>query len=157
MPSPAKRETSGMSRAPSLLNTPGPVCQEGLAYAPVQAVDVDVAQLLGPPLPAVRSTPGLALWSLVILDAVQLLASPVFAQVSFQVISGMYDLAEFIAVVGGGEVIDGGFQYLAQLLTSLKSVPPTATLKGVEALPLTAKPCCAAVSVLESSHPADPL
>src|SRR6267142_316183 len=41
--------------------------------------------------------------------------------------------------------------------TSSKSVPPTAILNGVDAIPFTASPCVAAVAVLKSSHPADPL
>src|SRR5260370_23272402 len=40
--------------------------------------------------------------------------------------------------------------------TSSKSVPPTATLNGVEANPLTASPSVAAASVLKLSHPAAP-
>ena len=41
--------------------------------------------------------------------------------------------------------------------TSSKSVPPTAMLNGVDAIPLTASPPAAAVAVLKSSHPAVPL
>jgi poly-beta-hydroxyalkanoate depolymerase len=77
-------------------------------------------------------------------------ATPERAQESFHVISGMYDKAEDSVV--GLFVLD---QYVDQLLTSLKSVPPTATLNGVEAVPLTAKPCWAAVSPL--SHASEPL
>src|SRR3979490_108785 len=40
--------------------------------------------------------------------------------------------------------------------TSSKSVPPTATLNGVDAIPLTAKPDVAAVAVAKRSHPAEP-
>src|SRR4029077_4141671 len=40
--------------------------------------------------------------------------------------------------------------------TSSKSVPPTAMLKGVEAIPLTAIPCVAGDGELKSSQPAVP-
>ena len=60
------------------------------------------------------------------------------AQVSFHVLSGMYDFAEAWVV----ELLVV-LQYCDQVVASLKSVPPTATLKGVEASPLTAKPNCA--------------
>jgi hypothetical protein len=112
------------------------------------AVLVDVTQLLAPPLPAARSTPaGVSLPA----DA-QLLATPVRAQESFHVVSGMYDRAEDSVVELF--VVD---QYVDQLLDSLKSVPPTATLNGVEAVPLTAKPYSAAVSEAVTSHTAEPL
>src|SRR5229473_1300024 len=41
--------------------------------------------------------------------------------------------------------------------TSSKSVPPTAILNGVDAIPFTARPCVAVVCVLKLSQPADPL
>src|SRR5208337_4909010 len=137
-----------MSRTVST-GTPGPVCHAGLGIPPVHSISfddttIDVAQLLGPPPPALRSKPLLA------TPDAQPATFPLFAQESFQVISGMYDLAEdcpepFVM-----------FQYRAALLKSLKSVPPTATLNGVVAVPSTYKPFRAAVSVVGSSHPAEP-
>jgi hypothetical protein len=101
---------------------------------------IDWAQLLAPPLPATRSIPaGVS----VPADA-QSLATPERAQESFQAISGMYEAAE--ASVVALLTLD---QYVDQLLTSLKSVPPIATLNGVEANPLTAKPYSAADSYSE--------
>jgi hypothetical protein len=100
---------------------------------------VDVAQLLGPPPPAARSEPSPAGTS----DA-QPATFPVFAQESFQVISGMYDLAESSALGLLGVELFVVDQYVDQLLRSLKSVPPTATLNGVEASPSTARPEIAA-------------
>src|SRR5262245_60489658 len=84
---PANSDTSGRSRAPSL-GTPGPVCQAGLAYPPRHAPALlGEAQLLGPPPAASRSTPSL-------LADLQPFSRPDAAQDSFQVVSGMYDLAE---------------------------------------------------------------
>src|SRR6267378_8461536 len=48
------------------------------------------------------------------------------------------------------------FQKVACVPTSSKSVPPTATLNGVDAIPLTAKPPVADVAVVKSSQPAEP-
>src|SRR5216683_6373699 len=53
-------------------------------------------------------------------------------QLSFQTFSGMYDLAD-PPVVGSLEV----FQYVLEFAESLNCVPPTATVKGVEASRLT--------------------
>jgi len=105
-----------MSRALSL-GTPVPVCQEGLAYAPVQKPKpVDEAQLLGPPPEATRSVPSVA-------TVGQPFNCPDCAQESFHVVSGIYDLAEACVVEAFV-----AFQYCDGLLTSSKSVPPTATL-----------------------------
>jgi hypothetical protein len=49
-----------------------------------------------------------------------------------------------------------GLKKLLCFPTSSKSVPPTATLKGVEAVPLTAIPLVATVAVLKSSQPSEP-
>ena len=38
------------------------------------------------------------------------------------------------------------FQYCEGFVNSLKSVPPTATLYGVDPVPLTARPCVAGCS-----------
>src|SRR5207248_11754687 len=76
--------------------------------------------------------------------------SPAAAQESFQVRSGMYDLAD-----DWDPVAFVVFQYCARFVASSKSVPPTATLKGVEARPLTARPNCAAPRNA-GSHPAEP-
>jgi hypothetical protein len=56
------------------------------------------------------------------------------AQFSFHGISGIY----FSADVPVAVLVE--LQYEVQLLISSKSVPPTATLNGVEANPLTARP-----------------
>jgi hypothetical protein len=58
-----------------------------------------------------------------------------FVQESLKAISGMYPFADACVP----DVFDV-LQYTVGLLRSLKSVPPTATLKGVEATPLTANP-----------------
>jgi len=58
-----------------------------------------------------------------------------FVQESFQVVSGMYDLAE--ASVVGSLGLAPVLKYVDSVPLSLKSVPPTATLKGVDAMPLT--------------------
>src|SRR5207249_3820354 len=84
-PLPAKSDTSGTSRAPSL-GTPFPVCHGGLGYPPLQVKleedTVEVTQLLGPPPPPTRSLPSSA-------TTMQPLSSPDRAQESFQVISGI--------------------------------------------------------------------
>src|SRR5215470_4591912 len=49
------------------------------------------------------------------------------------------------------------FQNVFWVPASSKSVPPTATLKGVEAVPLTAMPLVALDSLFGSSQPAEPL
>src|SRR6267143_334944 len=75
------------------------------------------------------------------------------AQESFHGISGMYPRADSLpGPFGAGGVI----QKFACVPTSSKSVPPTATLKGVDAKPLTARPRVAALAVLKLSHPAEP-
>src|SRR6266851_1388232 len=75
----------------------------------------------------------------------------VAAQESFQVVSGMYPRAD--------SRVPDAFVELQKLVcvpTSSKSVPPTAMLNGVEAIPLTARPPIAMVAVLKSSQPAEP-
>ena len=75
-------------------------------------------------------------------------------QESFHVVSGMYPLAETCVV---GSLLE--FQYVCGLKKSLKSVPPTATLNGVEAMPLTANPDCAGCGTNPRlrSQPGEPL
>src|SRR5580704_5341569 len=150
-----KSETSGMSRTPSL-GTPTRVCHEGFGQ-PAQVplitplvVAAPVAQPLGPPLPdpVVRksSSPSVLLqnpvepYGVVNPSAVERRA---LAQESFHGISGMYDFAEPNVVVF---VV---FQYVlfVPAKVSLKSVPPTATLNGVDANPLTPMPCVALASL----------
>src|SRR5579862_2490091 len=95
--------------------------------------------------------PGFCFSSLVIVVEVQL-ATPPLAQVSFHVISGMYPLAEAPLVF----VVFQKFKMLLEFW--LKSVPPTAVLNGVEASPLTAKPCVATSGLaVVGSQPAEPL
>src|SRR5215475_4684788 len=81
--------------------------------------------------------------------------NPFTAQESFHGISGMYPKAE----AGTGVVVTVFVvpQNVDCLPASSKSVPPTATLNGVEAVPLTAIPLDALDSELGSSHPAEPL
>src|SRR6266849_3437983 len=65
----------------------------------------------------------------------------------------MYPSADsFPGPFGAGGVM----QKFAWVPTTSKSVPPTATLSGLEAKPLTARPRVAALAVLKSSHPAEP-
>jgi hypothetical protein len=78
---------------------------------------------------------------------------PVPAQESFHVVSGMYPLAE--AGTGGAVEVFAAFQNVVWLFASSKSVPPMATLNGVDASPLTATPPDAALAGL--SQAADPL
>src|SRR5712692_3045315 len=105
-------------------------------------------QLLGPPLPAARSSP--------LLFTVLQLVNPFTAHESFQVVSGIYPFAD--AGTGAVLVVVVVCQNVPWLVTSSKSVPPTATLNGVDAVPLTEIPSVAAVSVPESpSHSAEPL
>src|SRR5690349_8536587 len=73
------------------------------------------------------------------------------SQLSFQATSGIYPFTEtplevFVLL-----------QKVASRPFSSNSVPPTAVLKDVEAMPLTAKPCVAGVGCTEKSHPAAPL
>src|SRR6516165_9749143 len=73
----------------------------------------------------------------------------------FQVVSGMYfnaELAVPLVVLQKPDVED--------VVVGSKSVPPTATLYGVDAIPLTATPSIAAFGLApdgSGSHPADPL
>jgi hypothetical protein len=148
-----KSETSGKSRTPSL-GTPTRVCQEGLAQPaqlPLTTPEVlaaPVAQPLGPPLPppvVLKSAPAVLLQNPLDPYGVSKpskLDRSAPAQESFQGISGMYDLADSKVVVF---VV---FQYvlLVPAKVSPKSVPPTATLYGVDAHPLTPMPCVAFVS-----------
>ena len=95
----AKRETSGMSRAPSL-GTPGADCQVGFAYPPEQlevSIPSDDVQLLLPPLPPLTRTPCTS-WELLQLasglpPAPRITKAP-FVQLPFHVVSGMYPIAE---------------------------------------------------------------
>src|SRR5713101_661409 len=83
-------------------------------------------------------------------------AVAVLAQESFHVVSGMYPNAD----AGTGGVVDvfAVVQKVAWLLASSKSVPPSATLNGVDANPLTASPCVAAFWFAgPGSQPAEPL
>src|SRR5258706_5424160 len=143
LPSPERRNQQEPSGTPpaGLI----PFSRLGFGYPALHTpLLLDVMQLLGPPLPATRSLPP--------LFTVEHVAGVVEAQESFQVVSGMYPLAD--ACPGVVFVV---FQYGAGLFLSSKSVPPTATLNGVEANPLTASPLTADVSVFGSSQPADPL
>src|SRR6267143_2026507 len=98
---------------------------------------------LGPPLPP---TMLLAVEQTVFRVALVAVA----AQESFQVISWIYPRADSLPVPFVG------LQKLDCVPTSSKSVPPTATLNGVEANPLTARPRVATVALVKSSHPAEP-
>src|SRR5215470_14447759 len=80
---------------------------------------------------------------------------PAVAHESFHGISGMYPFAE--AGTGAAVLVLVASQKVDWVPESSKSVPPTATLNGVEAVPLTAMPFVAFDSLLGSSHPADPL
>src|SRR5258707_11292271 len=102
--------------------------------------------LLGPPLPATILR--LALGDVTELHPVR----PAFAQESFHVISGIYPLADTCVEAPFVE-----FQNVDCMLAWSKSVPPIATLNGVDARPLTAMPPAADVAEFGSSHPADPL
>jgi len=89
--------------------------------------------------------------------------SPLVAHESFHGISGIYPFAE----AGTGAVVEVIVvsQNVDCVPASSKSVPPTATLNGVDAVPLTAIPwagfCAVAFYPADasegSSHPADPL
>src|SRR5712664_3879962 len=98
---------------------------------------------LGPPLPPIML---LAVEQTVLRVALVAVA----AQVSFQVISRIYPRADSLPT----PFVE--LQKVDCAPTSSKSVPPTATLNGVEANPLTARPSVAAVAVLKLSHPAEP-
>src|SRR5579862_8905252 len=74
------------------------------------------------------------------------------AQVPFQVISGMYDFAEANPVP-----LFVVFQKVEGFAASSKSVPPTATLKGVEAEPLICSPSVETLARTSGSQPAEPL
>src|SRR5260370_40167341 len=85
-------------------------------------------------------------------------AVAVLAQESFHVVSGMYPNAD----AGTGGVVDvfAVVQKVAWLLASSKSGPPSATLNGVDANPLTPSPCVAAFWFAgpgAGSQPAGPL
>src|SRR6266851_4508304 len=81
-------------------------------------------------------------------------AVAVAAQESFNGTSWMYPWADSLPV----PFVELQKPPLTCVPTSSKSVPPTATLKGVEANPLTARPPVATFGLgkLKSSHPADP-
>ena len=79
-------------------------------------------------------------------------SDPEAAQESFHVCSGIYDLTEAWVVV-----LFVVLQYADKLLKSLKSVPPKATLKGVEATPLTLKPLTATFAGFPWSQVSEPL
>src|SRR5512146_975510 len=106
--------------------TPFPLCQLGFAVPLRQPVLFIVEHVLGPPEPAHS-----CLFELVAHEPVVGEAPP--AQLSFQGISGIYDFAE--SQVPAILVL---LKYVDWLPTSLKSVPPTATLNGVDAIPFTA-------------------
>src|SRR6266403_3972701 len=77
---------------------------------------------------------------------------------SSQVVSGIYMSAD--ANVGPFVGLQNWFGGVTGCAVASKSVPPTATLKGVEAIPLTARPSTAALGLTplgSGSHPADPL
>src|SRR5262245_308667 len=78
---------------------------------------------------------------------------PNWAQLSLHGISGMYFKADVPVMLS---VVCLPYRY--QVLIWLKSVPPTETLNGVAASPLTANPCEAGMGgfALKSSHPAEP-
>jgi len=82
-------------------------------------------------------------------------ANPAEAQESFHGISGMYPFAE--AGTGAVVLVFVVLQKVDCVPESSKSVPPTATLNGVEAVPLTPIPCVALVTLFGSSQPAEPL
>src|SRR5215472_13777274 len=105
---------------------------------------------LGPPLPPTmfNRLAGLGFTQ----TELRLLLVAFAAQESFQGISGMYPSADSRVLVALVEP-----QKVVCLPASSKSVPPTATLNGVEAIPLTARPCTAVDCVVKSSQPAEPL
>src|SRR5580698_10223908 len=85
--------------------------------------------------------------------AVQLPRLPAMAVAAhelFQVDSGIYDFADSVAVPGVDQKAEGGVPFW-------KSVPPTATLNGVEANPLIDRPVVAKSFALPWSHTSDPL
>src|SRR6267143_1284358 len=130
----ANSETSGISRAPSAGVIP--FCHEGLAFT-----------ALAPPLPP-------RIFKVVLSAGLTQVAKDpavaVAAQESFQVLSGIYPSAD----VSSGPLLE--LQNCDCLPASSKSVPPTATLNGVEAAPLTPTPLLATVAVLKSSQPSEP-
>src|SRR6266436_4867143 len=108
-----------------------------------------MAQLLGPPLPAARSNP---CGSTALHAAGKLMAQ----SESSQVVYGIYVSAD--AKVGLFIALQNWFGGVTGCAVASKSVPPTATLKGVEAMPLTANPLTAAFGLTPvGSNPADPL
>src|SRR6266704_4367294 len=123
-----------------------PFCHAGFGYPETHApvVELVVAHVLGPPLPA-------AIPFAVAQTVFKVLLVAVAAQESFQGISGMYPSADSRPV----PLVE--LQKVVCLPASSKSVPPTATLNDVEAIPLTAKPPVATACVVKSSHPAEPL
>src|SRR5215472_15412808 len=111
-----------------------PLWKEGFAYTE-----------LGPPLPP-------TMLFAVAQTVFSVLLVALAAQESFHGISGMYPSADSREPAALVEL-----QNVVWVPTSSKSVPPTATLNGVEAMPLTARPAVAVFSVVKSSHPAEPL
>src|SRR5215469_4255947 len=124
-----------MSRAPSV-GTPALVCQAGFGYPAEQPA---TTQLLRPPPPLEVSTK---------LDRSRLLQfasgselkpaiepKTAFVHESFHVVSGIYPFAEACVVE-----LSTGSQYISLFVKSAKSVPPTATLNGVDATPFTDSP-----------------
>src|SRR5260370_1049248 len=75
---------------------------------------------------------------------------------SSQVVSGIYISAD--ANVGPFVALQYWFGGVTGCAEASKSVPPIATLNGVDAMPLTASPFVASFGKLNvGSHPADPL
>src|SRR5215470_2888626 len=101
--------------------------------------------VLGPPLAA-------TMFKLVFVVADAHPFNPVAPHESFHGTSGMYPIADACVLFVLAE-----FQKVLVVFTSSKSVPPTATLNGVDAVPLIAMPCVALFSLFGLSHPADPL
>ena len=77
----------------------------------------------------------------------------VAAHESFQGISWMYPRADSFPVPFA---VAQKLVCMAAGEKSSKSVPPTAVLNGVEAMPLTASPPVATFAVVKSSQPAEP-
>src|SRR6266481_2380505 len=101
---------------------------------------------LGPPLPAT------ILFASAPAQVVKLAGVAVAAHESFHGTSWIYPRADSRVPTAFVEL-----QKVNWVPTSSKSVPPTAMLNGVDAIPLTASPNVAAVAVLKSSQPAVPL
>src|ERR1700721_614680 len=110
-----------------------------------------VPQLLCPPAPPARSSPPASFGSLP-EQTVNVVEVAVLAHESFQVVSGMYDLADSrpVPLFVAAQKVDG-------FVASSKSVPPTATLNGVEAVPLICSPASEALGKRSGSQAADPV